>query len=72
MTTREMRMKIMEGILSLPPHYQNIFNRRYCPNNDITIPIEETVRRIRPALLESAISTVSSLSKQFAISVLDK
>lgn len=72
MVNRKLRAKILESLQSLPDDYQSGFNRLYCQNNDVTVPIEDTVKFIDRKYLESALENVSRLSKQFALSVLDK
>ena len=72
MTNIEIRLKILEKLHELPKEYQSVFNRLYCPNNDVTVPIEDTVKFIDRDYLESALENVNRLSKQFALSVLNK
>lgn len=72
MTNKELRAKIWEGLVDLPRDYQMVFNRLYCPNNDITIPLRDTINQISPKLLKSALENVEKLSGQFALFGLTK
>lgn len=72
METKKLRATILERVMLLPLHYQKMFNRRWCPNNDITVPISETIRTLRASRLSDAIVTIEIFEKQFATSVLNK
>lgn len=65
MTNKELRVRIWEGLVDLPRDYQMAFNRLYCPNNDITIPLRDTINQISPKYLKSALENVEKLSARF-------